>query len=164
MDKKFIFCSFVNILLFISDTRCLVDTVQDAVDNTKDALENVNDLVLEPIGDIVENTIDSVKDGVDTSEFHENMLDPYHEVLEMFKISSDDEFTEDILDQVLDKFTDRFHCSLQFRRKRSTTCMHTMVSSFSDHEFVLFLRNQIKYESQTNTKIGSRTTYPYNVL
>lgn len=141
MDKKFIFCSFVNILLFISHTRCLVDTVQDAVDTTKDALENAKDLVLEPIGDIIENTVDSVKDVVDTNEFHEHMLDPYHEVLEMFKISSDDQFTEDILDQVLGKFTDRFHCSLQFRKKRALTCMNTMVSLFNDHSSVLFLRN-----------------------
>ena len=117
-------CSIV--LSFIScESGIVSDLVSDAVDTSKD-------LFVEPIADMAENAREVIKEGVEKSietvkDFQEKLLDPYHEVMEMFKIKTDEEFTEDILDSFLDKFTERLHC-FNGARKRSISCTTSMVS------------------------------------
>lgn len=130
---RMLICSTV-VNYIISEASILQDTVSDTIEKSKD-------LFVEPLGDMVDNTKDLVKDTVEKSvetvkDYQEALLDPYHEVLEMFKLKSEQEFTENILESFLDKFTRRLHCSLGIQ-KRAVTCTATMVS-FGEFEHRFF--------------------------
>ena len=140
----FVFCAVV-VLFNISKTDAhgvadilgsLKDTADDIVDAAKDAQEN--------IGDTAENVVDTIKDAQGeisdkmgdfkdklkghAEEMHDVLLDPFKEVMEMFKIDRMEEFTEDILEKVVDKFFGRFHCAIP-HSQHSGTCQHSMVST-----------------------------------
>ncbi|KAL4228926.1 hypothetical protein ACF0H5_011967 [Mactra antiquata] len=103
--------------------NCIGEVIKDAVDES-------NDLFVEPIQDMANNAIDNMGEAVSNtvemaSEISEKMLDPYEEVMEMFKVPKMEDFTEDVLDTMIDKLTNSFHCNSGIR-KRSTTCTHAL--------------------------------------
>ncbi|XP_045207456.2 zinc transporter ZIP12-like isoform X2 [Mercenaria mercenaria] len=133
MARKFVF-SFVvicsTVLSYVySETGIVSDLIKDAVETSKD-------LFVEPLGDLAENTKDVVKDSIENSvdtvkDYQEQILDPYNEILEMFMVKTEQEFTENILDSFLDKFTDRLHCSTSLN-KRSLSCTAAMCFNSSN--------------------------------
>lgn len=129
---------FGLLFLLISQSVCVIDTVKDAVDNAK---ETVNDLLLEPVGDAIDKTREQIKDmtekaKVQIEEVNENILNPYKEVMEMFKIDREEEFTENVLDKFLNKFVSKFHCKFGLF-KRAAGCTSTMVSPLNQFSQVL---------------------------
>lgn len=140
--KPFLWGLFVC-LCFTNHVLCVTGAVEDAVDTA-------NDLVLEPLNDIASDAVDAVRDTVsDTlntaSELSEKMLDPYHEVMEMFQAQSMEDFTEDILDRMLDKFTSSFHCNSGVR-KRSTGCTKAIVSisCLSETQLIIYFPSFVR--------------------
>lgn len=121
---------FGIVLLLVSQSVGVIDTVKDAIDNTND---HINDLILEPVGDAIEKTMDTVADMTDKAkeqmeEINENIVDPYKNVMSMLKIDHQEDFTEEVLETFLDTFSSKFHCKLGLF-KRSTMCTRTMVSA-----------------------------------
>lgn len=119
-------------LILISQSECVIETVKDTVENAK---ETVNDLLLEPVNDAVDKTVEMVADATEKTreriqEFSENMLDPYKEVMSMLKIDREEDFTSNVLDKFLDTFVGKFHCKFRLT-KRSVGCSLTMVSKNS---------------------------------
>jgi len=124
------------LLLFISQSVCVIDTFKDAMDN---AQETVNDLLLEPVADAIDNHVDRIQDMHENTkeqleemrekleEMNENVVNPYKEIMEMFKIKTPMDFTETVLDTFLDTFVSKFHCKFGLF-KRAAMCTNTMVS------------------------------------
>lgn len=126
MKTKLICLNSLLFSLFSQNVFCVLEGVKDVVDNTKDAIDNAKDLLVEPLETVVDTAKETVDQAVDIAkELNEELLDPYHEVMEMFQVKSVQDFTEDVLDKVLDKYVERFHCSLRIK-KRALSCTATM--------------------------------------
>ena len=113
----------------------LQDTAGEIVDSAKDANENIVDTakdVVDRVKDVHGEMTDQMADFADkikdhAEDMHEVLLDPYKKVMEMFRIDRMEEFTEDVLDKVVDKFFGRFHCATP-HSSLAGACQHSMVS------------------------------------
>ena len=118
-----------DILSNLKDTAGdVVDTAKDANENIADTAKDVVDKVKDAHGEIADrmgDLADKVKDHAEN--MRDVLLDPYKEVMEMFKIDRMEEFTEDVLEKVVDKFFGRFHCAVPHSRQ-SGGCQHSLVS------------------------------------
>ena len=113
----------------------VVDGVKDIHDKISDTAENIIDNVQDVHSDITGGMIDKAKDVSENmkdhaEEIHDVLLDPYKEVMEMFKLTKLEDFTEDVLEKVVKKFFGRFHC-VSAIQNHARHCQHSLVSNLA---------------------------------
>ncbi|XP_052804056.1 zinc transporter ZIP4-like isoform X2 [Mya arenaria] len=115
--------SFVCVVLLVSTASCVINSMKDSIDDIKESLavEHIDTNMVEKIGEAVEEGA-----GV--------LLDAYQQTMELLGIARPETFTEEALDRLIAAFVGRLHCqfSLNFRKKRSISCTHTMCFNSSN--------------------------------
>lgn len=115
-------------LVFSNSVFCVLEGIKDTVENTKEATHK---LLVEPLENVAETAKETLDNVISSAkDIQGDMLDPFHEVMDMFKVKSVQDFTEDVLDKVLEKYVSRIRCSLRLK-KRSLSCTATMVRNQS---------------------------------
>ncbi|KAL3837320.1 hypothetical protein ACJMK2_022686 [Sinanodonta woodiana] len=87
-------------------------------------------MVIQVFGGFCDSLVGRIKDERDNSDTYKDnlVLDAYHEIFFMFKIEKPDDFTVDVLNDVVEKFFDKFTCrrNLDLTATSSTGCRHTV--------------------------------------
>ena len=130
----FVFCVLI-VLFNIPKNKAHGDIGGDIMDGAKDVHEKITDIygkVIDNVKDTHDEMVDKAKDMADNAKDHtegmrEILLDPYGEVMEMFRLEKLEDFTEDVLDKVIKKFFAKFHC-VNSLKDHPGGCRNSLVS------------------------------------
>ncbi|KAL3837321.1 hypothetical protein ACJMK2_022687 [Sinanodonta woodiana] len=106
-------------------------------------------MIIQAFGGFCDSLVGRNKNMRDSSDTYKDnlVLDAYNEILFMFKKEKPDDFTVDVLDDIVEKFFDKFTCrkNLNLSAASPTGCLHT-VSNFSELRMGVLQRRLEKLE------------------